>query len=165
VRGTEIALLLILALTVLVGCSGDDAEEATPTSPPTTSAARPPASLYDLATGDCFSGLGRNQDLRVRIVRCARRHQAEVYGSFDLADRRRFPGAEVLRRQAATQCAQLFDGYTGEPAGPGTEVAFAEIVPKLDSWSAGDRSALCVALGLDGAPLQGSIAAGAGGSA
>jgi hypothetical protein len=162
VRASETALLLVMVLTVLVGCSGDDAEEATPTSPPTTVAR--PTSLYDLVTGDCFSGLGRNQDLRVRIVRCARRHQAEVYGAFDLSARRRFPGAEVLRRQAATECAQRFADYTGEPAGPGTEVSFAEIVPTLDSWSAGDRSALCVAVGLDGAPLRGSIAADAGGS-
>jgi hypothetical protein len=164
VRATEIALLLAVVLTVLVGCSGDDAEEVTPTSPPTT-AARPPTSLYDLVTGDCFSGLDRNQDLRVRIVRCTRRHQAEVYGTVDLASRRRFPGAEVLRRQAATQCAQRFADYTGEPAGPGTEVSFAEVVPTLDSWSAGDRSALCVALGLDGGSRRGSIAADGGGSA
>ena len=162
-RASETALLLAMVLTVLVGCSGDDAEEATPTSPPTT-VTRPPTSLYDLVTGDCFSGLGRNQDLRVRIVRCARRHQAEVYGTFDLAAGRRFPGAEVLRRQAATRCAQYFADYTGEPAGPGTEVSFAEIVPTLDSWSVGDRSALCVAVGLDGAPLRGSIAADRGGS-
>jgi hypothetical protein len=151
-----------MVLTVLVGCSDDDAEEATPTSPPTTVAR--PTSLYDLVPGDCFSGLGRNQDLRVRIVRCARRHQAEVYGAVDLSARRSFPGAEVLRRQAATQCAQRFADYTGEPAGPGTEVSFAEIVPTLDSWSAGDRSALCVAIGLDGAPLRSSIAADVGGS-
>lgn len=162
-RASETALLLAMVLTAFVGCSGDDAEEVTPTSPPTT-VARPPTSLYDLVTGDCFSGLGRNQDLRVRIVRCARRHQAEVYGTFDLAARRRFPGTEVLRRQAATQCAQYFADYTGEPAGPATEVSFAEIVPTLDSWSVGDRSALCVAVGLDGVALRGSIAADSGGS-
>ncbi|HEY5886276.1 MAG TPA: septum formation family protein [Acidimicrobiales bacterium] len=161
-RASETALFYVMALTVLVGCAGEDADEATPTSPPTTVAH--PTSLYDLVTGDCFSGLGRNQDLRVRIVSCARRHQAEVYGAVDLSARRSFPGAEVLRRQAATQCAQRFADYTGEPAGLGTEVSFAEIVPTLDSWSAGDRSALCVAIGLDGAPLRSSIAADAGGS-
>ena len=150
--------MLFLVVTLLAACSADEADEATPTTPPAT-VADPPSSLYDLEVGDCFSGLGRNQDLRVRIVDCARRHQAEVYGAFDLSARR-FPGTEVLRRQAATQCAQRFAGYTGEPAGPGTEVAFAEIVPTLDSWTAGDRRALCVALGLDDAPLRGSIGAG-----
>jgi hypothetical protein len=150
--------VLFLVVTLLAACSGDNGEQVAPTTPPTT-VADPPSSLYDLEVGDCFSGLGRNQDLGVRIVDCARRHQAEVYGALDL-DVRRFPGADVLRRQAATQCAQRFADYTGEPAGPGTEVAFAEIVPTLDSWSSGDRRALCVAVGLDGVPLRGSIAAG-----
>ena len=107
--------------------------------------------------GDCFNGLGRNQDLRVRVVSCRRPHQAEVYGAVDL-DNRRFPGADVVRRQVATQCAQNFAGYSGQAAGPDTQVAFTEVVPTLASFSAGDRRGLCVALGLDGQRLRGSIA-------
>ena len=42
-------------------------------------------------------------------------------GAFTL-DNRHFPGADVLRREAATQCAQHFVGYTGEPPGPNTDV-------------------------------------------
>ena len=64
----------------------------------------------------------------------------------------------MLRRQAATSCAQHFVAYTGERAGPQTQLAFTEIVPTLESFTAGDRRALCVALGVDGAPLRGSIA-------
>jgi hypothetical protein len=151
------AALVVLTVILVAACSGDDADQSTNSTPPTTEAPPPATSLYDLVTGDCFSGLNRNQDLRVRIVDCDRRHQAEVYGTFEM-NVRRFPGAEVLRRQAATACAQRFSEYTGEPVGPGTEVAFAEIVPTLDSWTAGDRTALCVALGLDGVFLRGSIA-------
>jgi hypothetical protein len=149
-------LALVLAAVALAACSGDDGSTASSTPPPTTAANRPD-SLYDLEVGDCFSGLGENQDLRVRVVACRQRHQAEVYGVVTL-DNRRFPGADVIRRQVATQCAQGFAGYTGEPAGPGTEVAFTEVVPTLASFSAGDRRGLCIALGLDGTPLRGSIA-------
>ncbi len=113
--------------------------------------------------GDCFSGLARSQDLRVQPVRCGRRHEAEVYGVVDLTNRR-FPGAETLRIQAATACAQRFAAYTGEPPGPGIDVAFTEVVPTLASWASGDRTALCVALGVDGAPLTGTIAIGGDGA-
>lgn len=154
------AMAVVLLGMVITGaaCSGDDAEVPATSAPPVTAPAPLPASLYDLETGDCFSGLGRNQDLRVRLRACAQPHQAEVYGTLELTAPR-FPGVEVLRQQAATQCAQRFAGYTGEPAGPGTELAFVEIVPTLDSWTAGDRRALCVALGVDGVPLTASIAA------
>lgn len=154
------AVLVLLGVVLTgVACSGGDAETPEPSSPPTTSAARPPASLHDLEVGDCFSGLGRTQDLQIQLRTCGRPHQAEVYGALELSGRR-FPGVEVLRQQAATDCAQRFAGYTGEPAGPGTELAFVEIVPTLESWTAGDRRALCIALGIDGAVLNQSIAAG-----
>jgi hypothetical protein len=152
-----------IALAVLVGataaCSGDDGGSASTTTPPATTAADAGDSLYDLDVGECFGGLGADRDLRIRIKPCRGRHQAEVYGAFDVTNRR-FPGADVLRRQVATQCARIFATYTGEAAGPGTEVAFTEIVPTVASFEAGDRRALCVALGLDGEPLRGSIAAG-----
>ena len=154
-RSLAAALLAVLVAGTAMGCSDDGGDgEATP---PSTTAAAAPASLYDLDTGDCFSGLGRTQDLRIRVQPCRRPHQAEVYGAFDLQNRR-FPGADVLRRQAATGCAQHFAAYTGEPVGPGTQLAFTEIVPTLESFTAGDRRALCVALGVDEAPLRGSIA-------
>jgi hypothetical protein len=154
-RALATALLALLVAGSASACSGDDGDgEATP---PSTTAAPAPSSVYDLDIGDCFSGLGRSRDLRIRIQPCRRRHQAEVYGAFDLGNRR-FPGAEVLRRQAATNCAQYFVAYTGDPAGPQTQLAFTEVVPTLESFAAGDRRALCVALGVDGAPLRGSIA-------
>ena len=158
-RGPGLALLVLALLAAGVACSGDDSEATATSAPPVTAPVPPPASLYDLETGDCFSSLGRNQDLQVRLRACAQPHQAEVYGTVELTAPR-FPGVEVLRQRAATQCAQRFAGYTGEPAGPGTELAFVEIVPTLDSWAAGDRRALCVALGVDGALLQESITAG-----
>lgn len=142
---------------VLAACSGDDGGGTEATTPPPTTTADAQDSVYDLVVGDCFSGLGDDRDLRVRIVACERRHQAEVYGAFDV-ENRRFPGADVLRRQVATRCAQAFAGYTGAAAGPDTQVAFTEVLPSVTSFAAGDRRALCVALGIDGAPLRGSIA-------
>jgi Septum formation len=154
----RLGVLLAVLVLALTACSGDDGA-ADATVPPPTTAANVPDSLYDLGVGDCFNGLDADQDLRIRVVPCDRRHQAEVYGVVTV-DNRRFPGADVLQRQVATRCAQGFAGYTGEPSGPGTEVAFTEVLPTLASFSAGDRRALCVALGLDGAQLRGSIAQG-----
>ncbi len=154
-RRARAGLVLAVLVGATAGCSGDDAPEADERPSPTTAA--PTASLYDLEIGDCFSGLARNRDLRIRLQPCNRRHQAEVYGTLEL-DNRRFPGADVLRRRTATFCAQAFVGYTGEPVGPGTEVAFTEVVPTLESFTAGDRRALCVAHGLDGVPLRRSNA-------
>ena len=158
-RGSGVALLGLTVILATLACSADDEDEPAATTVPATPATAPPTSLYDLAPGDCFGGLGRNQDIRVRLRACREPHQAEVYGALELSAAR-YPGVEVLRQRAATDCAQRFAGYTGEPAGPGTELAFVEVVPTLDSWAAGDRRALCVALGVDGAPLQASIAAG-----
>jgi Septum formation len=160
----RLAALGVALVLVAMACSGDDGDTDDEAAPPSTTAPAAPPSLYDLAEGDCFSGLGRTQDLRIRIVPCRRGHQAEVYGAFTL-DNRRFPGADVLRREAATQCAQHFVGYTGEPPGPNTDVAFTEVVPTVDSFTAGDRRALCIALGIDGARLRGSIAQRPQGSA
>ena len=154
-----VALVLLVVALTGIACSGDDAEAPDPSPPPSSAPARPSASLYDLEPGDCFGGLDRNQDLRVRLRPCGRPHQAEVYGALALTAPR-FPGVEVLRQRAATNCAQRFAGYTGEPAGPGTDLAFVEVVPTLESWAAGDRRALCIVLGVDGVPLQASIAAG-----
>jgi hypothetical protein len=149
-------VLVLVAVALLAACSGDDGGEPSAAPPPTT-AANAPDSVYDLVVGDCVNGLGTDRDLRVRIVDCARRHQAEVYGAFEV-DNRRFPGADVLRRQVATQCAQAFASYTGAAAGPDTQVAFTEVLPTVASFAAGDRGALCIALGIDGAQLRGSIA-------
>jgi hypothetical protein len=154
----RLAVALLVLVVAAVACSDDDGETASTVPPPTT-AADAGDSLYDLEVGECFSGLGVDRDLRIRIRACDGRHQAEVYGVVEVANRR-FPGADVLRRQVATQCAQAFAGYTGTPTGPDTQVAFTEIVPTVASFEAGDRRALCVALGRDGAPLRGSIAAG-----
>jgi hypothetical protein len=148
--------VLLAAVPVLAACS-DDSAPAVEEPPPST--APRPTSLYDLEVGQCFDGLAANQDVRVQRVPCRRPHQAEVYGLVTVSARR-FPGADELRLEAATQCAQRFAAYTGEPAGPGTEVAFTEVVPTLASWAAGDRTALCLALGINGALLTGSIAAG-----
>jgi hypothetical protein len=148
-----VTLVLLLA----VACSGDDGDgSGEAEAAPSTTAAPAPTSLYDLEVGDCFSGLDPVQDLRIRIVECARRHQAEVYGVVEL-QARRYPGEDVLRRRAATDCVQDFVGYTGEPVGPDTALAFTEVVPTLESFTTGDRRALCVALGRDGAPLRATI--------
>jgi Septum formation len=159
VRGSGVAFLVLAMILATASCRGDDEDEPATTPGPASPAVALPTSLYDLAPGDCFRGLGRNQDIRVRLRACTEPHQAEVYGTVELSAAR-YPGVEVLRQRAATDCAQRFAGYTGEPAGPGTELAFVEVVPTLDSWAAGDRRALCVALGVGGAPLRASIAAG-----
>ena len=161
-RGSPLVLLVLAAALAGTSCAGgDDGAVATSAAPPPSTAGAPASSLYDLRTGDCFSGLDRNQDLLVRPRPCASPHQAEIYGTVELTASR-FPGAEVLGPRAATACAQQFAGYTGEPAGPGTELGFVEIVPTLASWSSGDRQALCVALGVDGVRLEASIADGGG---
>lgn len=147
----------VLALALLaVACGGDDAPPAT-TPAPSTTVADGRTSLYEVAVGDCLDGLATGTDLLVAVVPCDRPHQAEVYGTAEVRGDA-FPGVDQLRRRAATACAQRFAGYTGEPAGPGTELAFVEVVPTVESWAAGDRAALCLALGPEGAPLTAPIA-------
>ncbi len=156
-----VALLVGGALaTALSACSGDDGAE--PGAPATSGAAPPPApSVYDLAVGDCLNGLDARQDLTVRLVPCPQPHEAEVYGAFDVpgtgADGVRYPGVEVLRRRVATDCSQQFTLYTGEAASVDTDLAFTEIVPTLQSWTAGDRGAVCLVVGPNGRPLRGSV--------
>jgi hypothetical protein len=151
---------LVLLSVVLGACAGDDgAAPASEATVPPTTVGPGATSLHDLAVGDCLRGLDEGQDPEVVVLDCEARHQAEVYGVIDV-DARRYPGVAALRRQVAPDCAQRFAGYTGEPAGPGLELAFVEIVPSPASWASGDRRALCLALGEGRAPLRGSIAAG-----
>ncbi len=147
--------LVVVAVLVLAGCGDDGGADEGPPLP--SVAPGRGTSIYDLHQGDCLSGLDEGQDQRVRAVDCARRHQAEVYGEVPLTEHR-FPGVDVVRREAATRCAQAFSLYTGAPAGPATDLGFTEVVPTLQSWSAGDHEALCLAVAVEGRALRGTIA-------
>jgi Septum formation len=148
--GGPVAVVVVLGL---AGCGDDGGAD----EPPVPSVPEVPGtSIYDLRPGDCLSGLAEGQDLRVRVVDCDRRHQAEVYGVVPLTSQD-FPGVGFVRQEAATRCAEAFALYTGEPAGPGTDLAFTEVVPTLQSWSAGDREALCLALAVEGRALHATI--------
>ena len=154
-RRAPLGVALAVAVALAPACTGDAADD----EPAPSTAARPEGtSVYDLVQGDCVNGLDEGRDLRVRVVAFGRRHEPEVYGTVELGPDTAFPGVDVLRRQAQSACAPLYGVYTGEPPGiPGTGLALTEIVPTSESWAAGDRRAVCVALGASGRVLTGSI--------
>ncbi|GAA4723803.1 hypothetical protein GCM10023216_11860 [Isoptericola chiayiensis] len=80
---------------------------------------------------------------RVEVVPCADDHDAQVVGRTDAAPREVWPGADAVLARAARMC-------TPELLGPAAragqdDVSLVVWTPSEDSWSAGDRTSLCVA--------------------
>ncbi len=97
-------------------------------------------SAAQVVPGMCLEQVGDDGDVRdVVVVSCHEPHRAEVFTkmNFDLA---KYPGASEVTSQALDYCRDRLEGVIPEGA---TWVAWT---PSEQSWSRGDREALCVAV-------------------
>ncbi len=88
-------------------------------------------------------------------VSCDGPRQAEVTYSAAFNDGP-FPGDQFLADNAASTCRDAFEGYVGVPPDR-SSYDFSWIVPTAETWAAGTRHGICLAISGDGGALTGEI--------
>lgn len=99
-----------------------------------------PMSAAQVVPGMCLTSVGEDGNVQdVEVVACDQPHHAEVFTKmhFDLA---RHPGVDEVNTQALDHCADRLEGLLPEGA------SWVAWTPSQQSWSRGDREALCVAV-------------------
>jgi hypothetical protein len=183
-RGLGAVALAAASLLLLGACSSgdpDDAEAVVQTTTSTTDApAEDPAetpgagtgttaedpeaiSIFELEVGDCFddpafAGEGTSTTDETTLVQCFDPHDAEVYAQvrYTQGPDADFPGEEALEDYAAEQCFDRFEPFVGI-AYADSRLDIGTIWPTEDSWSQGDREALCVVFDIEHNKLEGTM--------
>ncbi|MFJ2740524.1 DUF4190 domain-containing protein [Streptomyces sp. NPDC087440] len=117
-------------------------------------------SVTDLRVGQCFNssdGSLEGTTYDVDVVGCEEEHDAEVFGTFDLADSRTYPGDEKISTIADKRCATAQETYTG---GSEIDTDFYYLMPDEPGWRLGDRGVTCVFGNESGEKLTGSLRGG-----
>lgn len=113
--------------------------------------------ITGIAVGDCFDA---DAELTTAYVYedCTAPHLYEAFHAVAL-DEGGFPGAAAVTRLGNEQCATAFGTFTGLPATANTQYDSAFLGPTAESWEAGDRLLVCMAVTADGLPRAGSAGA------
>lgn len=174
------ASLVVAAITV-AGCAQDDPPDwlgaldttTTSTAAPrtttttaagsTTTSAPPTTPVTELAVGDCvtgapFTGDAGDEATDALLADCAGAHDGEVVGLVTYTDGpgAPYPGRDAVASFADGGCATAFEAYVGSPYGA-SDLQMVSLWPTEDSWSGGDREAVCVTF-REGEPLTASVA-------
>lgn len=150
----RLAAAAIFATLLLGACSGD--------SPDRDDDGRIVSSgdlgVYDLRVGDCvlFDSSVESANETVPVVPCEEPHQAEIYALVELEDLDQYPGERELSDRAELECIATFGDYVGAELADST-LFFTYMIPAVRGWQEdGDRTVVCLALGVGG-PLEGSL--------
>lgn len=114
-------------------------------------------SVEDLRTGQCFDtpdGSLEGTTYNVEVVDCAKPHDGEVFGTFDLADSAEYPGDEKIGTIADGRCATAEASYTGGAQGSADSYY---LMPDKNGWRLGDRGVTCVFGDESGGKLTGTL--------
>lgn len=135
-RRVGCALALLAGVGLLTAC-GTSSE---PTTKPMT----------DVAVGDCFDA---DEAFTTAFVYadCTPPHLYEAFWAEDVTGDE-FPGDEAIATRAGAVCDAQFVTFSGTPVGSGASYASLFLGPTSETWAAGDRSIVCVAMPLDGQP-------------
>ncbi|MEU7406178.1 DUF4190 domain-containing protein [Streptomyces sp. NPDC044948] len=109
-------------------------------------AARGEGTAYSLEKGQCFTtpdGSLQGVTYDVDEVPCERRHDGEVFASFELP-RGSYPGDEGITRVADDRCYALQDAYAMDRWALPADVDVYYLTPTSASWRAGDREVTCL---------------------
>ncbi|CAL9519587.1 DUF4190 domain-containing protein [Streptomyces sp. enrichment culture] len=122
-------------------------------------------SAFSLRTGDCFDQPGgavtEKEVMTVKSVDCAKPHDAEVTGAFQLTGGSAFPGLPAIEKQADERCAEISEQYSLDSwAVPENAVTYY-YHPTEESWrELKDRTVTC-AFAAEKGKLTGSLRADA----
>lgn len=110
-----------------------------------------------LEVGDCLEQPQAGKVTDVTAIPCARKHDSEVYATFDLSNAAdAYPGEKKLFRVAGVGCAKRFEGYMGIPARK-SRLGRSELIPDEAAWKQGDRGVTCLASMPGGKQTVGSL--------
>ena len=163
--GAASALLAVVAVGTLAGCSGNPASTATTTTtapPETTTTTEAPLtagkqfSFYVPAVGDCFDVRTAPKAPTIYLkLDCSLPHENEVFAILELTGKD-YPGAPFLEAAAKKSCPPSWEAYVGAPY----ETSVFEIgylLPDEASWGNGIRHVTgCLIQSGDGSRMVGS---------
>ena len=98
------------------------------------------ATVFRLHPGQCFNSLP-NGIGEAHAVRCARPHDAEIYGNFRVAGQS-WPGTAALGEQARQGCQSRLSGYLN-PQLDTSGLTESYAYPNEGAWAAGVHSVIC----------------------
>lgn len=119
-------------------------------------------SVERLEVGDCvdLAEISGSSDVVDRLPRrdCDEPHDAEVYLIDDVTvDSDEYPGDAFLTATIEEQCAgRAFEDYTGGTF-TDSSLDYFFLYPTEESWDAGDRGFICMAVSVDGSPIDHSV--------
>lgn len=118
-------------------------------------------SAFSLRKGECFDVDGKLESYTtdVEIIDCAKPHDGEVVGGFEITGFDKWPGDEPLDELAEERCFEISSDYAMDGWAIPEDVWDYYYIPSRQSWRAGDRAVTCT-LAVDGGdPLKGSLRA------
>lgn len=105
------------------------------------------AHAVQLVLGSCVAELPDSGQVgTVEVVPCRDEHVAQVLGRHDSTAAEVWPGTDVLQARAARACTPDLLGPQAEGSGVAADLTWVLWTPSEESWAAGDRSGLCVAV-------------------
>jgi hypothetical protein len=110
----------------------------------------------ELRPGDCLEKPG-DRFVRAQRLDCAKPHDLEVFALVDdpAARRARYPGREILEREATVACLPQFQSYVGIPFDQ-SQLVFTGYVPTQRNWEGDNRRLVCTVSAHSGR-LTGSV--------
>lgn len=117
-------------------------------------------SAFELRAGDCFDqpgGVAEQQEVeRVKHIRCAEPHDAEVTGRFRLQGAT-FPGTAAIEKAAEERCAELDEQYAMDTWALPADAVSYYFHPTEESWRTLDDRTVTCALAAGSGKLTGSL--------
>jgi hypothetical protein len=113
------------------------------------------AGVFSVRAGDCLNLA--TAGTQVRAVPCTGSHDAEVFGTFRLAEPS-WPGTAAVRELAASGCASRLAGYLN-PQLATANLAQSYVYPGQQAWQAGERTVVCEVRAIRGT-VTGSVRSG-----
>lgn len=121
-----------------------------------SSGATQSVSVFKLAVGDCLVPPTKIQaDLSsVTTVSCSSPHTQQVFALARLAGSpgASYPALASLQEEANGLCLNRFQGFVGVPYAR-SSLFITYMLPSVGSWSAGDRTVVCILESVNG-PLR-----------
>lgn len=116
-----------------------------------------PATIYDVAIGDCFNDYGEGDATDIYLIDCAEPHKYELYAAVQLDSDRAWPGDATVDDEADAACTgEAFTSYVGIEY-MASDYYRLTYTPTESGWQSGDYEVLCAAYNDTGA-TTGSIA-------
>ena len=130
--------LVLLVIVVLVAAGAGVAALLTHGFHSKTTVKYHQAAVFSLRVGECIDQVPGGS--KVDVVSCTKPHDAEVFGTFQLAGA--WPGATVVRQRAATGCATRLTTYLN-PQLADSNLTQSYVFPGQQAWASGQRAVVC----------------------